>query len=298
MNKALFLDICLYFYYHVLASRTLDFIEKERKIITIMIKAIFFDIDGTLRDFTEKGIRPGTYQAIALAKNHGIRCFIATGRHILEIQEENLLDQLVFDGYVLLNGSLCLDAQFSVLWANPIPVSQVQTMLTLKEELDFPLLLMEKDAMYVSHITPLLEKIQAEIGTAVPPVEPHMERGLTHPVYQMVPYSNDLTPEFLATRLPHCEITRWHSGGAFDITPKDGSKQIGIQKIMEYYGYLREEIAAIGDGYNDIPMIRSAGVGIAMGNGNEQIKAAADFVTDSIDENGLLHAVEYLVKIK
>ena len=39
-----------------------------------MIKAIFFDIDGTLRDFTEKGIRPGTYQAIALARNNGIRC--------------------------------------------------------------------------------------------------------------------------------------------------------------------------------------------------------------------------------
>ena len=42
-----------------------------------MIKAIFFDIDGTLRDFTEKGIRPGTRKAIELAENHGIRFFIA-----------------------------------------------------------------------------------------------------------------------------------------------------------------------------------------------------------------------------
>lgn len=260
-----------------------------------MIKAIFFDIDGTLRDFTEKGIRPGTYQAIALAKSKGIRCFIATGRHLLEIQEEHLLDQLVFDGYVLLNGSLCLDHRLSCLYANPIPVSQVQAMLALKEEFGFALLLMEKDAIYVSHITSLLKTLQAQIGTAVPPVEPHMERGLTHPIYQMVPFSHDLTPDFLATRLPQCGITRWHSGGAFDITPKDDSKQSGIQKIMEHYGYAREEIAAIGDGYNDIPMIRFAGIGIAMGNGNEQVKAAADFITDSIDGDGLLHAVEYLV---
>ena len=80
-----------------------------------MIKAMFFDIDGTLRDFTEKGIRPSTYRAIDLAKNRGIHCFIATGRHLLEIQEENLLDKLVFDGYVLLNGSLCINNSGSIL---------------------------------------------------------------------------------------------------------------------------------------------------------------------------------------
>ena len=89
-----------------------------------MIKAIFFDIDGTLRDFTEIGIRPGTYQAIALARANHIRCFVATGRHLVEIQEEGLLGRLEFDGYVLLNGSLCLDDKLSCLYANPIPVSQ------------------------------------------------------------------------------------------------------------------------------------------------------------------------------
>ena len=107
-----------------------------------MIKAIFFDIDGTLRDFTEKGIRPGTYKAISLAKSHGIHCWIATGRHLLEIQEENLLDQLTFDGYILLNGSLCLDGRLSTLYENPIPASQIQAMLALKQEMGFSLIFM------------------------------------------------------------------------------------------------------------------------------------------------------------
>lgn len=259
-----------------------------------MIKAIFFDIDGTLRDFTEKGIRPGTRQAIDLARGHGVRCFIATGRHLLEIQEENLLDGLIFDGYVLLNGSLCLDGRLSPFYENPVPVSQVQAMLALQKELGFSLLFMEKDALYVSHVTPQLEKLQAQIGTAIPPVEPHMERGLVHPVYQMSPFSEKLTPEFLASRLPLCDITSWHDGGAYDITPRGGDKRLGIQKVMEYYGYSRREIAAIGDGYNDIPMILYAGIGIAMGNGNDQVKAAADFVTDSVERDGLLRGVEYL----
>ena len=201
-----------------------------------MIKAIFFDIDGTLRDFTEKGIRPGTRRAIELAGQLGIRCFIATGRHLLEIREENLLDNLVFDGYVLLNGSLCLDGGGRILYENPIPLSQKQAMLALSRELGFALIFMEKDAM-------------------------------------------------------------WHAGGAYDITPKGGSKQLGIEKVIERYGYSREEIAAIGDGFNDIPMIRYAGMGIAMGNGNDQVKAAADFVTDPIDRDGLLHAVEYLARL-
>ena len=156
-----------------------------------MIKAIFFDIDGTLRDFTEQDIRPGTYKAIELARQAGIRCFVATGRHLMEIEEEHLLGHLTFDGYVLLNGNYCMGADHSLLFHNPIPISQVQKALALEKELGFALLLMERDAMYISRITPLVEKLQADIGTALPPVEPHMERGLANPVYQMVPYGQE-----------------------------------------------------------------------------------------------------------
>ena len=80
------------------------------------------------------------------------------------------------------------------------------------------------------------------------------------------------------------------------LTPKGGSKELGIQKVIEYYGYSRDEIAAIGDGYNDISMIRYAGLGIAMGNANDKVKEAADYVTDSMEQDGLLHAVQYLLQ--
>ncbi len=55
-----------------------------------MIKAIFFDNDGTLRDFTEYGVRPSVHEAIRLAQEAQIRCYIASGRHMLEIEKEYL----------------------------------------------------------------------------------------------------------------------------------------------------------------------------------------------------------------
>ena len=57
-----------------------------------MVKAIFFDIDGTLRGFNQKGISDDTRHALDRARKAGIRLFIATGRHFLEVDSEDLLD--------------------------------------------------------------------------------------------------------------------------------------------------------------------------------------------------------------
>ena len=76
---------------------------------------------------------------------------------------------------MLLNGSLCLDGSFSAIYKNPIPTSQIQAMLELRQELGFALMFMEESAMYVSHITPEPERLQAQIATAIlpsPPVSP------------------------------------------------------------------------------------------------------------------------------
>ena len=94
-----------------------------------MAKIIFFDVDGTLRGFTEKGIRPSVYRAIERARRQGVRCFVATGRHPLEIEEENLLDKLEFDGYIYLNGSYCVDENGEVLYHRPIDPSQLEKLL-------------------------------------------------------------------------------------------------------------------------------------------------------------------------
>jgi hypothetical protein len=72
------------------------------------------------------------------------------------------------------------------------------------------------------------------------------------------------------------------------------SKQQGAAFLLEQFGYKQHEMVAIGDSFNDIDMIRYAGVGIAMGNANEKVKQAADWVTKTNDQDGVAHALSQI----
>ena len=78
-----------------------------------------------------------------------------------------------------------------------------------------------------------------------------------------------------------------------DIVPAGGSKQAGMKKILEYYGIRNEECMAFGDGGNDIPMLQYAGIGVAMGNARPEVQQVANFVTRSVDDDGILFALKH-----
>lgn len=82
------------------------------------IKAIFFDIDGTLVSFQTHGVPSSAARAIETLRSRGTKVFIATGRPFYQIIN---LGELRFDGYVTLNGAWCIDAQGEVIFSNPIP---------------------------------------------------------------------------------------------------------------------------------------------------------------------------------
>ena len=73
-------------------------------------------------------------------------------------------------------------------------------------------------------------------------------------------------------------------------TSIDKARSIAV--LSEKLGITREEVAAMGDGYNDLSMIKYAGLGIAMNNAQEPVKAAADYIAPSNDEDGVAIAVE------
>ena len=71
------------------------------------------------------------------------------------------------------------------------------------------------------------------------------------------------------------------------------SKATGLSLFADYYRVKVSEIMACGDGGNDIPMLKAAGIGVAMGNASEKVQSVADFVTDTVDNNGLYKALKH-----
>ncbi len=257
------------------------------------IKAIFFDIDGTLRDFQTGRIPDSTKEALLEARKAGILLFIATGRHKLEMEEEDLLEGIPFDGYVTLNGQYCYCGE-RVIYDFPIDPVEVDKTLTLLEEEPFPCLFMEGDCMYINMVNSMVEKVQLEIGTRIPQVL-NVERARSQRIYQIIPYVSYDMESKLRKHLVGCEFIRWHDEMACDVIPAGGSKWRGIMKMSAHYGFSAHEMAAIGDGTNDISMITGAGLGIAMGNASDTVKEAAGYITDSIEADGLKKAVFHIL---
>ena len=104
--------------------------------------------------------------------------------------------------------------------------------------------------------------------------------------------SADYEAEKLRTALPDCDFQR-SNPYIVDIVPKGGSKLRGIQFFLAEQGLALSEAMAFGDHLNDIEMLQGVGVGVSMGNGTPETKAAADFVTDSNNEDGIEKALRH-----
>lgn len=249
-----------------------------------MIKAIFFDIDGTLLSHQTKQISPLTKQALHLLKEKGIYTFIATGRHISEFKDLPL-DDLEFEGYITLNGQYCYNNE-NVIYDMPIPQHDINQVIQEIKANPVPCVFVEKDIMYINYINEVVKDVQNSISSSLPHLGP-IERGYVHPIYQVMPYDIDNNDaKRILQCMPHCKATWWHER-AIDIIPSSGGKQTGIRKVLDYYHLSQDETMAFGDGENDIEMFQFVKIAVAMGNAAPEVQKMADIVTDDVDHDGI-----------
>ena len=252
-----------------------------------MIKAAFFDVDGTVYSHESKCVPESTIEALKALRKKGIKTCLATGRHFSEI-DEFPVGKIPFDGYVMLTGQLCTDGKRNVIFGNAIDGADAEYLLNEFKKKEMPVMLVEKDKLYINLVNEIVINGQAEISSPIPEVMEY--KG--DPVYQIICYGGKELEMELIPKLPNCKITRWCPFG-IDVISKTGGKVTGIKKMLDVHGIGQEEVIAFGDGENDIEMLQFAGIGVAMGNAEPEVKAVADYVTTDIDDDGILNALKH-----
>lgn len=274
-----------------------------------MIKAIFFDIDGTLITSDSK-VLESTREAIRLAQNQGILCGIATGRGPVKIEER--IECLPLDVYVMYNGQLVYTNEKDI-YLHPFSNEVLQQIVDFADDEHRQIIFGGRYRVDGSHLMKwsqksLLKKIAGWMPKWFPvrstrrllqSFSPNREKGrykklsiLQEPIYQCVLFSAETEAQRLEERLPNCSFQR-SNPYSVDIVPKNGSKYHGILEFIKAVGIKPEEVMAFGDHYNDIEMIQKVGIGVAMGNGLSEVKAQADFVTATNEQDGIYQALKH-----
>lgn len=258
-----------------------------------MIKALFFDIDGTLVSFNTHTIPPSAVRALEAAKAKGIHIFISTGRPGIIINNLSALQQRnLIDGYITMNGGYCFVGK-DVIYKSAIPAADVRTLMDYCTTRNIPCIVVGEHDICVCQPDEMVKKIFHDfLKVDVLPVKTPEEAIEGKEVFQLTPFITEEQEKEILPSIPHCEIGRWYPAFT-DVTAKGNTKQRGIDEIIRYFGIALDETMAFGDGGNDISMLHHASVGVAMGNAKEEVKAAADYVTTDVDEDGIANALRH-----
>lgn len=253
-----------------------------------MIKAVFFDIDGTLVSFQTHAIPEGTMETLQELRKRGVLLFIATGRDTTGL---HVLDEFTFDGYITLNGQYCFTKENEVIYQNTIPKEDVEVILQeLKKNL-FPCGFTTKNGKMYNYRDERVEELHRITKNDGQPAG-NVSHVSEEDVYQIQAFLNNDEEKELMAKMKHCTSARWYHTFC-DISPLGGTKVLGMDCFAKRYGFTMEETMAFGDGGNDVAMLEHAAISVAMGNAVEELKECADYITADVDHDGVKQAVNH-----
>ena len=212
---------------------------------------------------------------------------IATGRGIFGVVPE--IKALKPDFFVTLNGAYIEDKKGNVIYSNKIAKDKVEEYITWTKEVGIDYGLVGSQAAKLSRRT---EMISQAIDPIYPDLEVDPDFYQKEDIYQMWTFEeqgDDLVlPDTLASTL---RMVRWHEHSS-DVVPISGSKAAGVAKVVDQLGLKPENVMVFGDGLNDLELFDYAGISVAMGVSHEKIKEKADYITKTLEEDGIFDALE------
>lgn len=267
-------------------------------------KLLVLDLDGTLTN-SKKEITPYTKEVLIQAQEQGIRLVLASGRPTYGIVPlTKILEMERFGGFILsFNGGKVIEVKTGkVLYEQALPPDIMPLLYRRSYEAGLTILsyngkyiltenAADKYVQYESFLTKMkiketdnfLDNLQLPADKCLIVGEPE----------ELVPLEEKLRQE-VGSRINVYRSEAFY----LEVVPKGIDKAASLERLLERIHIKREEIIAIGDGFNDLTMIKFAGLGVAMANAQPPVKANADKVTPyTNDEDGVAHFVEDLMKM-
>ena len=254
-------------------------------------RAVFFDIDGTLWDFSNR-IPESAVRAIRTMRENGHLAFLCSGRTRAFIREPKLF-AIGFDGVVSGCGTMIEYNGKTVFSRMLDPELAVRTVETVRRY-DFRPILEGPKYLYMDYAEfaedPYGKKLIAEMGDCLLGIE---ECWGKWEISKLTCATEEADRETCFAELAGDYDYIVHNAAVVEMVPKGYDKGSGILKVCELLGVDAADTYAFGDGMNDIEMLQTAGTGIAMGNGAEAAKKAADYVTAALNEDGVWKACRH-----
>ena len=263
------------------------------------IRLIAMDLDGTLSN-DEKKITPLTREALMDAQKKGIRLVLASARPAPGLyREANALSVREYGGILMsYNGGCITDAASGrVLYRAGIETEIMRDVLRMLKEFPVTPILDDGVQFYVEDKNGFKVEYECQNNcmecAEVDDLSEFLNFSPVKVLMSVDPAVIKDVQKVIAGKLPEGLTVVQTAPFYLEVIPREINKGEGLKKVCELLGVPVEETIAFGDAENDIPMLKAAGMGVAMGNADENTKAAADCVTRSNNEDGIAAALQY-----
>ncbi|MET3559185.1 Cof subfamily protein (haloacid dehalogenase superfamily) [Streptococcus rupicaprae] len=275
-----------------------------------MSQVIFLDVDGTLVNY-ENEIPASAIEAIKLARQNGHRVYACTGRSRAEMQPE--IWDIGIDGMIGGNGNY-IESDNQVIYHNSLSLAECTEIVDYLHAHGLEFYLESNSGLYASEnfferSIPVLQEYCKRKG--MDNVQDVTAKTVMHGmVFDSTNYYRDDVNKIsfilesyqdyldAKTHFSQFEVNTWGGKGEValfgDVGVKGIDKAFAIDQLLNYLGADKKNTIAFGDAKIDIPMFQYCAQSVAMGSGGPEAKAAADYITTGVDEDGIYQAFKHL----
>lgn len=264
-------------------------------------KLLVLDLDGTLTN-SKKEITDQTYNALIKAQEKGVKVILASGRPTYGVAPiANVIKLDKYEGYILsYNGGEIIDWKTNeVMYEKVIDKDIIPYLYDCAKKNNFAIV--TYDGKYVITENPEDEYVlkEALLNVMEPKKVTNFLDAVKHPIAKCLIVGE---PSRLAKLEKEMYDNLNERMGVFrsepyflELVPKGIDKAQSLSVLLSEIGISKDEMITIGDGFNDLSMIKYAGLGIAMANAQDIVKENADFITKTNDEDGVAYAINKFI---